>query len=420
MARPRKARPRKDRRARLLGIGGLVLALTACSTGTGTDPEPADEPLTIWADDDRAVAMRTFAEAYTRGSGTDIEVIVVEHDELRSSFVSTQASGLGPDILAGPHDWTGELVEAGAIAPVGLAAESNDTFTPGALEAVTYGGEVYGVPYATENLALLRNTDMVPDEPQTVEEMVTSGTDAVDSDSADRVLSVQVGEEGDAYHLHPFFTSAGGYLFGDDESGDPDPSDLGVASSESVAAFEVLAELGEDGSGVLTRDTDADNTAQLFSDGSAPFLITGPWSVAEIKQAGIPYEISPVPPFEDADPARPLIGVQSFFVASDATDPDLAEEFAQTFVSDPELSIILYDADPRVPALTAVLDVVAEDDPDLAEFERAGEEGLPMPAIPEMEEVWTPFSQAGADVIGGADPEEALADAEDEIIASFD
>lgn len=400
--------------------GVLALALTACSAG-GDEPEAFDGTLTLWADEDRAEAMRIFAEAYAHHTPARIEVVVVEHEELRDTFLSAHAGGLGPDLVAGPHDWTGELVEAGAVVPVGIDPEEDaGLFTPGALEAVTYDGRVYSVPYATENLALVRNTDLVPEEPSTLEEMVTAGEDLVSDESAEQVLSVQQGEEGDAYHLHPFFTSAGGYLFGEDASGDPDPSELGVASPESVSAFETLAELGEDGSGVLTRSTDADNATDLFISGAAPFLLTGPWSVPDIQESGVPYAVGPLPGLADGGPARSLVGVQTFFVSSEAGDPDLAEHLAATFLSDPELSVILHEADPRMPALDEALETISEWDPDLEGFERAGEHGVPMPAIPEMDAVWTPFGQAGADVIGGADPSSALSEAESAIVSEFD
>ncbi|GHC96882.1 sugar ABC transporter substrate-binding protein [Nocardiopsis terrae] len=398
---------------------GLVLALTACSTTEATD-DYSSVPLTIWADEERAQAMRTFAEAFARDVNRRVEVIVVDNEELRASFLSAHSTGLGPDLLVGPHDWTGELASAGAIVPVGLEEDDAELFSPGALAAVSYDGRVHGVPYATENLALLRNTDLVPQTPDSLEAMVATGTELVDSGAVDQALSLQVGEEGDAYHIHPFFTSAGGYLFGEDPSGDPDPADLGVAAPESIAAFELLAELGEDGSGVLSRSTDATNATSLFASGAAPFLVSGPWSVAAVQEAGLPFAVDPVPSFAEGDPARPLIGVQSFFVASGASDPDLAEKLARVFLDDPELSVILYEADPRVPALDEALEMLTEQDPNLEAFQRAGEGGLPMPAIPEMEAVWSPFSQASADIIGGAEPAEALAEAERIIIEGFD
>ncbi|MBB6121982.1 sugar ABC transporter substrate-binding protein [Nocardiopsis algeriensis] len=405
--------PRRRPLAPIAGACAAVLLATACGGGE-TETDIGSQNLVIWADDERALALMTFAEAYSRTSRLQVDVISVENAELRSSFKSSLENGMGPDILVGPHDWTGELAEAGAIAPVALdPAEDGPKFVEGALDAVTRDGEVYGIPYATENLALLRNTDLAPEAPATFEEMVATGKEAVSAGSADRVLSLQVGETGDAYHLHPLFTSAGGYLFGEDAAGDPDPSDLGVAAPESVAAFERLAELGE--SGVLSRSVDAESAGVLFTEGAAPFYITGPWSLATVRQSGIPYEVSPVPAFADGDPARPLLGVQTFFVSSAAKDPELAARFASDLADNAELSVILYEADPRIPALEEALQVVAEQDPDVAAFQEAGEGGLPMPAIPEMEAVWSPFGQASADIIDGADPAGALAAAEAQI-----
>lgn len=401
-----------------LCAGTLALTLVACSGAEETD-DYSSIPLTIWADEDRARAMRTFAEAFARDVNQQVEVIVVEHEELRASFLSSHATGLGPDLLVGPHDWTGELAAAEAIVPVGLDSSHSDLFSPGALEAVSFNGDVYGVPYATENLGLFRNTDLVPQAPTSIEEMVEAGEDLVEAGAVDQALSLQVGTEGDAYHIHPFFTSAGGYLFGQDEAGDPDPTDLGVAAPESIAAFERLASLGENGSGVLDRDTDSTNATDLFASGAAPFLVSGPWSVSTVKENDVAFEVDPVPGFAEAGLARSLIGVQAFFVASGAGDPELARDLAQSFLADPELSVILYEADPRVPALDEALEMVSGQDPHLEAFQKAGEGGLPMPAIPEMEAVWSPFSQATADIIGGADPAEALTEAERLILEGF-
>ncbi len=45
-----------------------------------------------------------------------------------------------------------------------------------------------------------------------------------------------VGENGDAYHMEPLFTSAGGYLFGKDADGNYNPDDLGLDSPGGLAA----------------------------------------------------------------------------------------------------------------------------------------------------------------------------------------
>ena len=62
----------------------------------------------------------------------------------------------------GAHDWLGELTTNGVIAPLELGDKASD-FLPVALDASTYNGVVYELPYAVENLAMLRNADLVPD-----------------------------------------------------------------------------------------------------------------------------------------------------------------------------------------------------------------------------------------------------------------
>jgi maltose-binding protein MalE len=184
----------------------------------------------------------------------------------------------------------------------------------------------------------------------------------------------------------------------------PDPRAEDLQRVDGVT----LSELGEEGSGVLNRATDSTNATSLFTSGEAPFLVSGPWSVAAALEEGVSFAVDPVPSFAEGAKARPLIGVQAFFVASGASDPDLAQNLAQAILNDPELSVILHEADPRVPALDEALRMVTDQDPNLEAFQRAGEGGLPMPAIPEMELVWSPFSQASADIIGGADVREAM------------
>ena len=49
-----------------------------------------------------------------------------------------------------------------------------------------------------------------------------------------------VGEQGDAYHMQPLYTSGGGYLFGTDAEGNQDPTDLGVGKEGSIAAAEKI------------------------------------------------------------------------------------------------------------------------------------------------------------------------------------
>ncbi|MGH8791739.1 MAG: extracellular solute-binding protein, partial [Stackebrandtia sp.] len=212
------------------------------------------------------------------------------------------------------------------------------------------------------------------------------------------------------------FTSMGGYLFGADENGDPDPDDLGVDSEGGVAAFEKFHELGEAGDGVLRTSMTYDNAISFLEEGDTPFLISGPWAVRGAEAAGIDLEVSPIPGFEGEGPAVPFLGVQTFYVSSKAKNAVFAEEFVTNYVLDVDLATALYEADPRTPALIEAREAVSEDDPNLEGFQAAAEGASPMPSIPEMNAVWEPFGRALADVLeGAADGETAAEDAAEAI-----
>ncbi|MFI7489539.1 extracellular solute-binding protein [Micromonospora echinaurantiaca] len=395
-------------------VAAFALALAASGCG-GSDEPAANEPpkaaaggkLVIWADDKRAAALKPFGEKFGQENGVTVEVQAVSKD-LQTNFVTAHQQGSGPDVVVGAHDWIGNLVQNGAIDPVQLTAEQKSAFNPTAVKAVTFNGQLYGVPYAMENLALIRNTALAPEAPKTIEELVATGKKLKAEKKASEILCLQSGQNGDAYHIYPLYTSAGGYLFGTAANGDYDPKDLGVGKPESIEAFKKIAALGEKGEGALKRSITAENSIANFGAKKCAFLVSGPWAIADAKKANISYDISPVPGFAGGKEAQPFVGVQSFYVAAKGKNKALAQEFVANYVTTPELAVALYNAEPRPPALTAALDQVKGTDPDLAKFQEAGKNGQVLPAIPAMAAIWDPFGKAQAAIIGGADPTKTI------------
>ena len=103
------------------------------------------------------------------------------------------------------------VVYGGGEEPLGFDADARDLVEPDprppvsgeAVEAMTWKGELYGVPYALDTAVLLRNTELAPDQPATFEELLASGAALRGSGRADRELVVQVGAEGDPYYPIP-------------------------------------------------------------------------------------------------------------------------------------------------------------------------------------------------------------------------
>ncbi|HEX2144553.1 MAG TPA: maltose ABC transporter substrate-binding protein [Glycomyces sp.] len=397
-------------RRRTLGITAVSAAALGAAAACGSDDGDSSGEettqfsgeLVIWADETRTPILKEYVKGFESEFG--VKVTVEEHVEsLREDFLTAVEQGQGPDVLVGPHDWTGQLASDGVITPVTLTDDQKAALNEASVRAVTVEGQVWGAPYALENLGLIRNTDLAPTAPATFEELVTTGRAA----DTDEVLTMEIGVDGNAYNAYPLFSSFGGYLFKDDGAGNLDPNDVGVDSAGGIAAFEKFAELGE--AGVLKTTYDASNATPFFVDKKTAFLISGPWALTDVQTAGLNYEVTAIPGFEGQGPASPFLGVQAFFLSSAAKNAVFAQELITNFVLREDDQLALAEAGGRLPALTAAAEAYSTDNADVQGFAAAGENAVPMPNIPAMDAVWEPFGRAEADAIDGVSTGEQAA-----------
>src|SRR5690349_11080891 len=93
--------------------------------------------LVIWADENRAVILQGLAEQVSADLGITLEVVEQEFGAIRDQLAIAGPVGEGPDILLGAHDWLGQLVTNGAVAPINLDSVS-ENFLPFTLAAFQY------------------------------------------------------------------------------------------------------------------------------------------------------------------------------------------------------------------------------------------------------------------------------------------
>ncbi|HEX7163088.1 MAG TPA: extracellular solute-binding protein [Trebonia sp.] len=389
-------------------------AAPAASASASGVPKRANADLVIWTDAQTAPVLQNFAKSFATANGITVSVQAVSTD-LQSAFVTATEAGQGPDIVVGATDWIGNLVQNATISPLPLSQAQKAAFEPIALSAVTYNGQTYGVPYSTENLAVFTNTAEAPSAPSTFEAMVADGQAAVKAGKATEPLSLQIGQQGDPYTMQPLMGSAGGYIFGKKPDGTYDPTKVGVASPGSIAFAKELAKYGEKGQDVLKRSIDPNNSVSLFTSGKAPYLVSGPWALPQVRQSGIKYTISSVPGFAGMGPSEPFIGVQAFYVSAKAKNAALAQEFTVNYMTRADVEEALYKVDPRPPALIAAYNDVAKTDPDIAAFQAAAAHAVILPQIPAMSAVWGPLGIAEAQIVGGADPVSSMESAAKQI-----
>ena len=315
--------------------------------------------------------------------------------------MTANQAGNGPDIVVGAHDWIGNLVQNSAIHPVVLSPEAEANYSDIALKAVTYDGQIYGTPYAVECLGLFVNKTLTSvTQPTSIEEMVEAGTAA----GTALVLSQAVDEKGDAYNMEPIYTAAGGYLFGMNPDGSYNSKDLGIGKEGSIRAAEKIRQLGQQG--VLRKSVTAANHISLFTDGKAPYLISGPWALADIKKAGIDYQLTRIPGFKDirGSQARPFVGVNCFYVASNGKNKAFAETFVADAAKDMTFAASMFPSNELPPAQKDLAEKLKTERPDMVAFAELSAKADPMPAIPAMSSVWEPLGRAQANIVAGADP----------------
>ena len=388
----------------LLRVGALAvvasLALAGCSPASSDNTNSdnsSTNTLTVWVDAERVEALKPAAAAYTEKTGVEVDLVSKDNATLKDDFIQQVPTGKGPDITMGAHDWLGELVTNGVVSPIELGDKVDD-FLPVAITASTYDGQVYELPYAVENLALLRNADLVPEAASSYEDMIAKGT----ATGVTYPFLVEQGVDGNPYHLYPFETSFGAPVFGTDASGGYDATKLEIGNAGGEAFASWLASQGKNGTGVFNTEITGDIAKTAFTSGDAAFWLTGPWNVGAALEAGINLAVDPIAA-PSTGIASPFAGVKGFFISEQSANKVAANDFLVNYMATEEVQTALFESGQVLPALKASVEA-ASTDPVVAGFAAVGAQAVPMPAIPAMGQVWQFWGIAQAAVINGEDP----------------
>ena len=381
----------KWRTATLALLAAALAAGAALSTASAsTHARQATISLTIWADANRAPAVSKIADQWAAKNGATIKVVSKDFGSIRSNL-GTVAAADAPDVVLAAHDWTGELAANGLVQPLYPSAAIRAQFPKYTLDAFSYGTAVkklYGIPVQVENIALLVNTKLAK-VPKTFAQLETAALAAKKKNKLAFGICVQQGAGADAYHMYPFFSGLGGYVFGVNKAGNLDPSDIGVANPAFLKNASLIDKWNKEG--LINSKVDYSTCDTAFTKNKAPFWVTGPWAVSDIQKAGIKFRVVQVPPIAKA--SVPFLGVNGVAVTKYASAHNVASaatDLVVNFFSTPAAQTALAAAGGRAPANIKAKAA----DPVLAAFGAASKGGVPMPNIPQMGSVWSDLGQA--------------------------
>jgi arabinogalactan oligomer / maltooligosaccharide transport system substrate-binding protein len=373
----------------VVAFAGLVGVLA----GTVHASTKAGNTITIWTDQNRSAAIHKIATQWeAKNPGVSVNIVQKNFGDIRDQL-GTVAVGNAPDVIVAAHDWTGQLAANGLVVPLFLSKAAKAQFPAYTLNAFSYGVAVkhlYAVPTQIENIGLVVNTKLAK-VPTTFAQLTSEAMKVKKHTHAKVGIAVQQGSGGDAYHMYPFFSGLGGYIFGTNHAGNLDPSNVGVANKFFLKHAKLIDSWNK--MHLINSAVDSSTAQQLFISKKVAFWITGPWNSSLLKSSKIPFKVVQMPKIAKA--SVPFLGVQGLMVSKYAAQHGvsaLAQDFVTNYMTKPAAQLSLALAEGRYPASTAAGKSVH--DKVLAEFGRAGKGGVPMPNIPQMNNVWGYLGQA--------------------------
>jgi maltose-binding protein MalE len=375
---------------RMWALLGAAAVVTAVAASSAVASHKAGPNIVIWTDANRAPAITKVANQWASANGATIQVVVKNFGDIETQL-GTVAATDAPDVVVAAHDWTGQLAANGLVVPLYPSAAVKAQFPVYTLNAFSYGTAVkklYGMPVQVENIGLLVNTKLAK-VPTTFAQVEATALTFKKKNHLAYGLCVQQGSGGDAYHMYPFFSGLGGYVFGTNSAGNLDPSNIGVANKNFLKNAKLIDKWNKEGlinSKVGYSECDTD-----FTKSKTPYWITGPWADGDVEKAGISFKVVQVPKIVYA--SVPFLGVNGMMVTKFAATHGVdsaAKDLVLNFFSTPSAQTQLAAAGGRAPANKKAKAL----DPILAQFGRAGQGGVPMPNIPQMASVWTDLGAA--------------------------
>jgi arabinogalactan oligomer/maltooligosaccharide transport system substrate-binding protein len=425
-----------DRRSILRAFGGTATigALAGCvsfsgnedsggsgssgSDGSGDGGSDGDSSSGDSSDDGTATEVSGSATIWTNRQGEEVESIKSKvstfeeqapHDithknitkDLKKKTKTALAAGNGPASFGWAHDWAGEFHENGLLSDQsGEVDVEMSKFSKTAQEAAKYKDDLIGLPFSSETVGLVYNTDIVDSAPETLADMKSVMEEYHDPEN---------GKYGLSYPLNGYFYSAwahayGGYYF-DEESGE-----LGLTDEKTLKGFRTVI---EDLYPYMPDDPAYGAQTSPFKNGKAAFAINGPWFTGSLE---VPYEVAQLPTVDGNQPS-PYTGISLWYFTARAegSTAAAARSWAEWYTTNEDLHRELANEFGFIPVLKS-LEGSEELPDDVKGFAANVKAGRPIPTNPKMNQVWGPTETAFTNALNGKkELKKAMADAETKI-----
>ncbi|HDO1228544.1 TPA: extracellular solute-binding protein [Aeromonas salmonicida] len=351
----------------------------------------AEGELLVWEDIKKSNGIEDAVKAFEAQYKVKVKIQEMPYAQQIEKLRLDGPAGIGPDVLVIPHDQVGGAVVQGLLSELKLDAKYMDSFTKPAVDAQTYEGKLYGIPKAVETIVLVYNKDILPKAPETFDDLIKVSKEQRAANKYGLLAKFD-----EIYYSYGVVAGMGGYIFGQNANGSLNVNDIGLANQGMIDAVTFLKSFYADGlfpAGIV-GETGANAIDSLFTEKKAAAVITGPWAFKPYQDAGVNYGVAPLPTLPNGEHMRSFLGVKGYSVSTYSTQKELAQQFIE-FINQPEYAKIRFEKTGEIPPVKSLIDdpVIKGDEKARAVAIQAGY-AVPMPSVPEMQEVWTPSNSA--------------------------
>jgi len=391
-----------------------LLALVVATVVVLPTLASAQTELVVWhayRGREKAAFEKVVADYEATQSDITVKTLAVPYDAYADKITAAVPRGKGPDVFIYAQDRLGGWVEAGStIEPLDfyVTPDVRDRYLPSTMAAMTYQGNVYGLPMNFKVLTMFYNKAMVADPPASSTEMVKVAK--ANTDQAAHRFGLAYWYS-DFYYHSGLMNAFGGGVFDEARRATLD-------RPANVKSLELLLKWLNDDK-ILPAEPSTSLITELFNSGRAAMVFSGPWFLAEIAD-DVDFGLALLPKIDEAGGTRmePWMTIEGAYIAEPSQKKDAAFDFIMYLTDTPAAKVMAVQGR-QTPANQAVYDdpEVAQD-PVLSAFRQQVEYAVPMPNYAEMTMVWSPATTAMNSVVrGAASPQVALEQAQKDVEA---
>lgn len=328
--------------------------------------------LVFWVDEELYSVAEVVAEQYFQDTGATLNLEQLSIAEIRLALELEK-----PDLFIGSHEWVDSLAGSGVVTQVDEESLSN--FQASSVEAFSYGGIPFGVPYSIESLALVCNSRLMPSQPDSFNSLV------------DKNYRVVLSPGSDPYLLFTLQSSFAILPLGLDAYGDWESR----PGFDQPNAIEFGSWLRGNRESFLELDYQAG--IDLLVSGETPCLLTGPWALSTIRESAAFELVIYSVPSPGPQQANSFSSVKGLFVASSA-HTESARVIQDYFVSE-EMQRLIHLETGKIPVELGAISKL--EDPSIAGFARAAKNSIGLPESEKMSDIWVPWGTALRELVFG-------------------